>query len=362
MRILHAAVSMNPSPGVVRQMEWENRAAHSLGLIWHVSLHTPRRIRSSVVVSHSFSGAYGSLQRYLALRRGFYKWLREVAAHYDIILLRHSVHDPMQVQFALSFGRKLVTIHHTKEEQEIARSLRGGRALALVEKVCGRVTLRKVAGIVGVTGEILDYEMERANRQDVFTWVYPNGIWISDGWDPRDERQGKVPEIVFVAGSFHIWHGLDRLLESARKCQLPCKIHIVGRLSKEQVHQCRADSRFVVHGLLDEHALGALLAKAWCGIASLALERKSMEEACPLKVREYLMHGVPVYGTHRDAAIPESFPYYKKRKSVSLEEIIAFAEEMRSVPKRTIANEARPFIDKRDIVRRFHAALEEAFS
>jgi len=53
LRVLHAAVSMNPSLGVVKQMEWEQQAAEALGLPWMVVLHTPFKIDSSVV--HTWS-------------------------------------------------------------------------------------------------------------------------------------------------------------------------------------------------------------------------------------------------------------------------------------------------------------------
>jgi hypothetical protein len=46
------------------------------------------------------------------------------------------------------------------------------------------------------------------------------------------------------------------------------------------------------------------------GIGPLALHRKGMSEATPLKVRDYLMHGLPVLIAHDDTDFPGAPPWY----------------------------------------------------
>ena len=46
------------------------------------------------------------------------------------------------------------------------------------------------------------------------------------------------------------------------------------------------------------------------GIGPLALHRKGMSEATPLKVRDYLMHGLPILIAHDDTDFPGERPWY----------------------------------------------------
>jgi hypothetical protein len=55
-----------------------------------------------------------------------------------------------------------------------------------------------------------------------------------------------------------------------------------------------------LYGFLGQERYRALLAEVDVGIAPLALHRKHMDEACPLKTREYLALGLPVVAGYRD--------------------------------------------------------------
>ena len=75
--------------------------------------------------------------------------------------------------------------------------------------------------------------------------------------------------------------------------------------------------------------LDARLGSANLAIASLALFRKQMVQACPLKVREYMARGIPfVYG-YNDPDVPEDSEFALKvpaeDQPVNMEEVIRFA-------------------------------------
>ena len=52
-----------------------------------------------------------------------------------------------------------------------------------------------------------------------------------------------------------------------------------------------------------------ILGQAHIGIASLALHRKKMQEASPLKLREYLAAGLPSITAYRDTDFPDGAPF-----------------------------------------------------
>jgi glycosyltransferase involved in cell wall biosynthesis len=209
-----------------------------------------------------------------------------------------------------------------------------------------------------VTGEIARHELSRlpAGTRRA-TLIYPNGVlYPADGESALDERTTDTVEIVFVASAFFAWHGLDRLLRSLDASRVPVTLHLVGAVPPAFLAATRRDSRIRVHGVLAPSQLDAILAKSWVGLSSFALDRKRMQEACTLKVREYLRAGLPVYAGHRDAALPPDFPFCREG-SADIEAIVAFARQTRTTSRAAVAAAARPFIDKQILLQRLHAAL-----
>lgn len=361
LRVLHAAVSMNPSVGVVKQMEWEQQAAYSLGIPWKVALHTPKNICSPVVVLHD-GLPRNKLGRYLSLRSGFSRWLRKESDGFDLVLLRHSVHDVFESSLASKLGPKLLTVHHTLEIPELKGSSPvWGPLKAMMEFYTGRKSLLHCAGIIGVTDEILGFERLRAGgcgkRKPGF--VYPNGVMVSS--QSSEDARGDCPEFLFVAAHFSDWHGLDVLLDAMSIDPSPCILRIVGSVPDSLAERCRNDARIHLHGVLGSDGVASLMRTAWCGLSSFALHRKKMLDACTLKVREYLDRGLPVYAGHRDAGLPSDFPYFRQGPA-NLGQMVEFANSCRKFSRDTVRESATPHIDKRVLLAKLYEGLRADFS
>ncbi len=356
LRILHVAVSMNPSLGVIKQMECEQEAANELGLPWTSIMHTATPINSPVV--HLWASLPNSLYlRYFFLRKKFHDWLIEVEKNYDLIILRHSVHDFLEASIANRLSHKLMTMHHTLEIDELQSHGVIGPLRALAEKCIGSEIIKRSLGIVAVTPEILRYEHSRYSGSVIKPqFVYPNGIaqYIKNIQDLR----GDIPELLFVASYFSPWHGLDLLLDSIEKSDINFRMHIVGSLSDTDKNRCSRDHRVIVHGVLRGNEIESLMSRSWCGISSLALERKGMKDACSLKVREYFNAGIPIYANHRDSGLPDNFLYFRQG-AVDIEKIIKFSYEVRSVTREAIASAASPFISKTRLLNEFYSSLNQ---
>ncbi len=348
---------MNPSIGVVHQMEWELAAARQLDLQWDVTLHTPKKIESSVVY-HWGNLPAQKIIRYYQLRKKFYEWLVEHEKKYDFILLRHSVHDLFEWQLAKKISRKLITVHHTLETNELKIDGITGKFRSLLEQQIGSATLNQCQGIIAVTNEILDHQLHRRKSStEPWSFVYPNGIYLDEDLVCEDHRN-LLPELIFTAHNFSHWHGLDLLLESVKESNAECRIHIVGNVSPKDLEGCLNDSRFVVHGKLSKSDIYKIMGHMWCGISSLALERKGMSAACPLKTREYLSLGLPTYGNYTDPALPPDFPYFR-HGSPSFSEILEFAQKMRSISKNKIQEASKPFISKAILLNKLYHSLSK---
>ena len=85
-----------------------------------------------------------------------------------------------------------------------------------------------------------------------------------------------------------------------------------------------------------------------------------MKEACPLKVREYLALGLPVYGNYKESFAPD-FPYYRQGDA-TIESILNFVSEMSEINRHQIREESIPSIDKTVLLKKLHTSLLEHFS
>lgn len=362
-RILHAASTVKHRIGVIQQMQWEQCAAQALKLPWKTQLYCPKNLvrtdfscikESSCVVAEESGGSLRELYAWLKLQKEFYRWLSHEIEHYDILLLRYSIHDPFLSPFLHRTRIPTLLIHHTLETHELAVSLNPTSILRIwAEKMMARSSLRAASGIIGVTQEILNYEIVRRNGSDIPTTVYPNGIYYEK--DPADDCRTDVPELVMVASRFQIWHGLDLLLDSIESCIKSFKINLIGELTTAQRNRVLNDDRIYVHNSLNHNQIKMFAANCWVGLSSFALHRNCMKQACTLKVREYLMMGLPVYANYKET-LPDSFPYFRQGEA-NIEDILLFASEMRSVSRKSVAEGAEPYISKTALLTELYSWL-----
>ena len=351
MSYVHAAVSMNPSAGVVRQMADEAQAAAALGLDWKVELSQASDLSRA-------AARWPAPLRYAFLRVRFYLGLVCLSRQGHVILLRHSPGDPFLFLASFFLGIYF-TVHHTLEEGELAASgFPFARLQLILERVLGRRVVARARGIVCVTQEIARHELRRLPPRPARpVFIYPNGTLYPDGpLAPADRREDR-PEVLFVASYFYEWHGLDALLDSMiESSEEDGLLHLVGTLPADARHKAEADPRVRIHGQLDPSGLNPLVAKCWLGLSSFRLSSKGMTEACTLKVRDYLRAGLPVYAGHRDSALPADFEYFLQGPA-QWRAILVYARAMRAAPRATIALAARPLIDKKVLLERLHRSL-----
>ncbi len=343
MKVLHAAVSLNPSRGVVQQMESEQQVASSLHLDWKCQLLTGRPLESAIAKVFYTPGS--RLHKYAYLRLKATGWLRSVSADYDVVLLRHSVFDVFQASLSKSV-RNIWLVHHTLDLPEL-QSLGPikGTTLRFFEQLIGNSSLRYAAGHVCVTEEIANSVRKRVGEagHNKSIIIYPNGS--SARLKPAEDNRGSRIVLLFVASALPSWHGMDLLAESLRSSSKDVELHVVGNILPAAIIGAEEDRRFVFHGEQSMDRVRQIGAGAHVAISCLALERKGMQEACPLKVRDYLMLGIPVYGNYRDPGLPDDFAYYR-RGPASIDAIVQFANETKHVGRAEISATSEPFIDK----------------
>jgi len=339
-------------------MQAEQAAAANIGLPWDVRLATASDIESPIILR--FSPRPQKIANYVSLRYSFYKWLTQSAKDYDIVLLRHSVHDIGEALF-LSGRSNVFLVHHTLEISEL-KGLRGirGQVLSALESIIGTAAVRRSWGLVCVTQEIAAEQISRFGKHSrkLPCFIYPNGTDLKAS-PCADQRSGEdCHRFLLVAAGLPSWHGVDLLVDQVQSSRHNVFLHFVGPFDPDSVGVSRNDNRFVFHGEKDFNDIRQIAAGCDLGLSALALERKGMKDACPLKAREYLKLGLPVYGGYRDSGLPEGFMFYK-RGAANLEEIIEFSQVMKRSSRSAVAAAARPWIDKRTLVRNLYDSLTD---
>lgn len=232
----------------------------------------------------------------------------------DAIYARYPGGDSAFAKFASKYGRLIITEHQSLELQEMRINKMWLRYIS--ESIYGASLLRNVAGLVGVTKEICDYEVKRSRDLNKHCLTNGNGIEVSSVPIRKiPVFDGKNLELLSVTQAAK-WHGLDRLIcgIAENKNGTKVRLHIVGHGSeisvlKKLVSTLALERSVLFHGFKTGEELDAFFDKCHIAVGSLGLHRIGVSEGSILKVREYCARGIPfIYGA-MDSDFNEEFPY-----------------------------------------------------
>jgi hypothetical protein len=253
-------------------------------------------------------------------------------------------------------SRNFLTVNHTKEEEEVSSNhgLPGFIGLT-IERISGRNILRRSAGCIAVTKELLEYEQTRRGKTKP-GFLFPNCIDADSTVVLDDQRGGKV-KLIFVGARSYIWNGLEYIyaaLDSSTRDDF--ELHIVGNIPAQS-----SDPRVIYHGPLNRSDLESLYASMDIGLGTFGLHHKNMKEACSLKSRDYLANGLAVVADHIDSGLPGNFPYYTRQIFV-LDNIVNLALDNRDNSKLAIRIAALEHLDKKQWTKKLITDLTATFT
>jgi len=193
----------------------------------------------------------------------------------------------------------------------------------LAYKFLRSVVLSRVSGIIGVTKEISKHLSNiKFNKPTIYI---PNGIDLKKystikNLNNLSSRIG----LFFIGTPNQPWHGVDIIERISR--ELPqYDFHIVGV-------EGESSNNLFWHGYLQRDKYLKILEKTHLCIGSLALHRINMQEACPLKVREYLAYGYPIIIGYQDTSfieleLPSFIKYIDTNLEIDIESINTFIDK-----------------------------------
>jgi glycosyltransferase involved in cell wall biosynthesis len=250
----------------------------------------------------------------------------------DVVYLRYDLFTPPPVRL---LGRVPTVVECNTDDVEELR-LRS-RAARIYNRASRRAVFGRSAGIVFVTHELA--ASAHFTRFGKPALVLGNGIDL-DSIASLPPTRNEEPQFAFL-GEPNPWQGIDRVVALATA--LPqTRFDLVGPTRVEG-----APPNLQVHGVLGATEYREILARCDVGLGTLALYRKGMAEASPLKVREYLAHGLPTIIGYEDTDFVGADPWFLERLPNTdwhvgdhLERIYGFARAAvgRRVPRAEIAH------------------------
>ena len=188
--------------------------------------------------------------------------------------------------------------------------------------------IHSVKGFVSVS-----YEIEKLYvkyKKPIVTIA--NGIDFSTIARTQKIKNEK-PQVVFVGSPRQAWQGIEEFVTMARLIP-QADFHLVG----PELDTTEIPANLKPYGYLGKDELTKLYQKMDIGVGTLSLHKKKMDEASPLKVREYLAYALPCIIGYQDTdlnsgELPEFILNIENKPDnvrEHIEEIEAFIEKYKS--------------------------------
>ena len=293
---LHWPRTRNSGVGkkIQSQLAAWNARGQEARLFMHTSFHEPQ---SELIEADYFfykpSGKLNTeIDRIAAMRR-MIAAIRQFQP--DLIYLRYSIY--------VYPGHQLMAIAPVVEEintNDLTQHEGLGGAYSLYNRLTRGIFLRRVRGLVTVSRELAaspafaSYGKPRR--------VIANGCRL-ENFPELPAPANKTPRLVFIGNPGFLWHGVDKLVELAKRCQ-DIQVDVVGY--DELPGFDSLPGNLSLHGYLPMQEYQQVLAQADVAISSLALHRVQLEEASPLKSRECLAFGLPLVVAYADTDLNEA--------------------------------------------------------
>jgi len=157
----------------------------------------------------------------------------------------------------------------------------------LYNRFTRNLILSNVAGYVCVTGELLAL-FKKFRKPSV---CISNGLRV-DSYPFVKDTRNKSPKVVFIGSPGAKWHGFEKVALMAKKIK-NVEFHIIGPAGQNR-------HNLTYHGYMHRNKAMDFIKRCDVAIGTLSLYAKNMFEACPLKSRQYMAHGIPFIYAYQD--------------------------------------------------------------
>ena len=271
---------------------WREKG-HEARLFMHTAQHQPQS--DLIQADYFFYTAAGKIKTELNRISAMTRMIAAIR-HFrpDLIYLRYGIY--------VFPAHRLMDIAPVVEEintNDLTQHEELGRVYSLYNRLTRGILLRRVRGLVTVSRELAASPAFAPYRKP--TQVIANG-WDLESFPPLPAPSNQPPRLVFIGNPGYPWHGVDKLVDLARRTP-DIKMDIIGYRELPGLGPLPAN--ITLHGYLALDDYKNVLSCADAALSSLALHRVQLEEASPLKSRECLAFGLPLVIAYIDTDLDD---------------------------------------------------------
>lgn len=216
----------------------------------------------------------------------------------DIVYMREGIWLPYLATLYSKY--KVVVEINTASMKERLMELRTNISyVTLLSFFLGKLSqwaLHRSSGFITVTDEICNLDIKKYGHKYI---TIPNSIDLTYySVLKRNHLTEEVPNLFFLGTPGQTWHGIDKIIRLAQSTLGVLNFTVIGC----DLKNVELPNNIRFYGYLHRDEYTRIISMCDIGIGTLALHRKGLSEACPLKVREYLAMGFPVILAYNDSA------------------------------------------------------------
>lgn len=237
----------------------------------------------------------GQLFTFLRLFYSSYK-LKNVLKkqNFDIVYMRYRLYMPF---FYSAFNNEKIIVEINSDD-EIEYKMRS-KLLSFYNQFFKKKQIDAISAFVCVSNE-LERLYAKYNKKSI---VIANGTKVLE-YEFIEKTNNLKPQIFFVGKPGHKWHGIDKIIYLSTQLK-KIDFHIIGEEGENS-------ENLIFYGYCNHDKVVSLLKNADVALSTLSLHEKNMEEASPLKSRQYLSMGIPIIYAYEDTDIIGDFSFCLK--------------------------------------------------
>lgn len=237
----------------------------------------------------------GQLFTFLRLFYSSYK-LKNVLKeeNFDIVYMRYRLYMPF---FYKAFNKEKIIVEINSDD-EIEYKMRS-KLLFFYNRFFKIKQIDGISAFVCVSNE-LERLYAKYNKKSI---VIANGTEVLE-YEFIEKTNNVRPQIYFVGKPGHKWHGIEKIIYLSNHLK-EFDFHIIG-------DEGQNSDNLIFHGYCTHNKVVSLLKNADVALSTLSLHEKNMEEASPLKSRQYLSMGIPIIYAYEDTDIIKELSFCLK--------------------------------------------------
>lgn len=253
---------------------------------------------------------------------------------------------PLGLIFPNSFFKKIRSSKVVVEYNNMPDILNRNNLFILeycLNKIFGPIIVKQADGIVGVTDEIVQKQLELAEGKSIKNITIGNGITTSCVREKKFCSFDGTHLNMITVGDIRDVMAIDRLLLGMAQYEGQVKIHLhiagEGKSIRNLIEMSRKlniNNNVTFHGVLQNSELNALFDICHIGMGALGPKRNNLTETTALKVREYCARGCPFVLVGKDPDLDPNFSFCLRlsdnEEPIEINKIIDFLHDLNDNP------------------------------